>query len=94
VEFPSLLERGVLLNRYKRFFADVRLDDGSLVTAHCPNPGAMLGLKTPGMPVWLSRSSDPKRKLATTLELVDNGSGLVGVNTMQPPLQNTAFGRR
>ena len=94
MEFPSLLERGVLLNRYKRFFADVRLDDGSLVTAHCPNPGAMLGLKTPGMPVWLSRSSDPKRKLATTLELVDNGSGLVGVNTMQPPLQNTAFGRR
>lgn len=84
MNFASPLERGTLLNRYKRFFADVRLDDGSLVTAHCPNPGAMLGLKTPGMPVWLSRSADPKRKLATTLELVDNGMGLVGVNTMNP----------
>ncbi len=84
MDFASPLERGTLLNRYKRFFADVRLDDGSHVTAHCPNPGAMLGLKDPGMPVWLSRSSDPKRKLATTLELVDNGSGLVGVNTMNP----------
>ena len=82
--FPSPLERGKLVQRYKRFFADVRLDDGQLVTAHCPNPGAMLGLKTPGMPVWLSRSADPKRKLATTLELVDNGLGLVGVNTMNP----------
>jgi sugar fermentation stimulation protein A len=84
MEFASPLEPGVLLNRYKRFFADVRLDDGTLVTAHCPNPGAMLGLKTPGMPVWLSRSADPRRKLATTLELVDNGAGLVGVNTMNP----------
>lgn len=82
--FPSPLERGTLVQRYKRFFADVRMEDGTYVTAHCPNPGAMLGLKTPGMPVWLSRSADPKRKLATTLELVDNGLGLVGVNTMNP----------
>ncbi len=84
MNFGSPLEPGVLVNRYKRFFADVRMEDGSYVTAHCPNPGAMLGLKTPGMPVWLSRSADPKRKLATTLELVDNGLGLVGVNTMNP----------
>lgn len=84
MRFASPLEPGVLVNRYKRFFADVRLDDGTHVTAHCPNPGAMLGLKTPGMPVWLSRSADLKRKLATTLELVDNGMGLVGVNTMNP----------
>ena len=84
MNFPSPLERGTLVQRYKRFFADVRLDDGTLVTAHCPNPGAMLGLKTPGMPVWLSRSADPKRKLPLTLELVEHGSGMVGVNTMNP----------
>jgi len=84
MDFPSPLQRGTLVQRYKRFFADVRLDDGTRVTAHCPNPGAMLGLKAPGMPVWLSRSADPKRKLPHTLELVDNGLGLVGVNTMNP----------
>ncbi|HYE43783.1 MAG TPA: DNA/RNA nuclease SfsA [Caulobacteraceae bacterium] len=82
--FPAPLVRGTLVSRYKRFFADVALDDGTHVTAHCPNPGAMLGLKTPGMPVWLSRSSDPKRKLAWTLELVEACGGLVGVNTMNP----------
>lgn len=82
--FASPLVRGTLVNRYKRFFADVALDEGGHVTAHCPNPGAMLGLKTPGLPVWLSRSSDPKRKLPWTLELVEACGGLVGVNTMNP----------
>jgi len=84
MDFSSPLERGVLISRYKRFFADVLLDDGRHVTAHVPNPGAMLGLKTPGMPVWLSRSADPKRKLALTLELVEAPSGVVGVNTLNP----------
>jgi sugar fermentation stimulation protein A len=81
---PQPMLRGVLVRRYKRFFADVALDDGRALTAHCPNPGAMLGMNTPGSVVWVSRSADPKRKLAHTLELVEVDGGLVGVNTLLP----------
>jgi sugar fermentation stimulation protein A len=84
MDFPQPLTRGRLVRRYKRFFADVALDDGSEVTAHCPNPGAMLGLSTPGQPCWLSVSADPKRKLAHTLELVEAGDALTVVNTLLP----------
>ncbi|WP_332772632.1 DNA/RNA nuclease SfsA [Phenylobacterium sp.] len=84
MDFTQPLARGALVSRYKRFFADVVLDDGTPVTAHCPNPGAMLGLNMPGLPVWVSKSDDPKRKLAHTLELVDVDGGLVGINTMHP----------
>lgn len=84
MQFPQPLARGVLAARYKRFFADVALDDGSEITAHCPNPGAMLGLSTPGQVCWLSRSDDPKRKLAHTLEMVEADGALVGVNTLHP----------
>lgn len=84
MDFPQPLQRGALVARYKRFFADVVLDDGREITAHCPNPGAMLGLNTPGLTCWVSRSDDPKRKLAHTLELVEVDGGLAGINTLHP----------
>ena len=85
MRFKTPLERGTLIRRYKRFLADVTLPDGTETTIHVPNPGAMLGLTEPGLPVWMSRSPDPKRKLPLTLEMVElPGVGLVGVNTMNP----------
>jgi sugar fermentation stimulation protein A len=86
---PQPLVRGRLVQRYKRFFADMVLDDGREITAHCPNPGAMLGVNLPGQGAWVSWSDDPKRKLPWTLQLVEANGGpqgnvLVGVNTMLP----------
>src|SRR5215469_6474403 len=84
MRLPQPMARGRLVTRYKRFFADVRLESGEALTAHCPNPGAMLGLNTPGLGVWLSKSDKPGRKLAWTLELVEADGGLAGVNTLNP----------
>ena len=81
---PQPMARGVIVQRYKRFFVDMVLDDGRAITAHVPNPGAMLGLKDPGLAAWVSWSGDPKRKLPWTLQLVEADGGLVGVNTMNP----------
>jgi sugar fermentation stimulation protein A len=81
---PQPMAHARLVSRYKRFFADVVMDDGTALTAHYPNPGAMLGLNTPGLGVWISKSDAPKRKLAWTLELVEDGAALAGVNTMNP----------
>ncbi|HEY7900158.1 MAG TPA: DNA/RNA nuclease SfsA, partial [Caulobacteraceae bacterium] len=81
---PQPMARGRLAARYKRFFADIVLDDGRAITAHCPNPGAMLGLNTPGLGAWVSAAAGAKRKLAWTLELVEADGDLVGVNTLHP----------
>jgi len=81
---PQPMARGVIVQRYKRFFVDLLLDDGRAITAHCPNPGAMLGVKDAGQGAWVSWSDDPKRKLPWTLQLVEADGGMVGVNTMLP----------
>ncbi len=85
MDFPLPLVRGTLLRRYKRFLADVMLEDGREVTAHCANPGAMLGLNAPGLPVWLEPSSDPKRKLRWSWRLVElPGGEFAGIDTGVP----------
>lgn len=83
LEWPQLV-RGILIKRYKRFLADVRLDNGNLVTAHCPNTGSMTGCSEPGRPVYLSLHDDAKRKLNYTWELIEMPASLVGVNTLVP----------
>lgn len=70
MDYPELYS-GVLLKRYKRFLADIRLDDGREVVAHCPNTGSMRAVNVPGSRVWLSSSTDPKRKLKWTWELIE-----------------------
>jgi sugar fermentation stimulation protein A len=84
--FPAPLVRGRLVRRYKRFLADVALETGEVITAHCANPGAMLGVAPPDAEVWLSPALNPARKLAWSWELVRIGRGLVGINTSWPNL--------
>ncbi|MDH3739915.1 MAG: DNA/RNA nuclease SfsA [Alphaproteobacteria bacterium] len=88
MQFPDPLLRGTLIKRYKRFLADVTLagdgDADSVVTAHCPNPGSMMGLSSPGSEVWLSPARNPERKLRYTWELLRFDSRLVGINTAHP----------
>jgi len=84
--YPPLYS-GILLKRFKRFFADVELATGEVVTAHCPNTGPMTGISTPGSPVQLSYSDSPTRKLPYTWEMIqvcDNDPTWVGVNTALP----------
>jgi sugar fermentation stimulation protein A len=84
--YPDLYA-GTLVKRYKRFFADIELDTGELITAHCPNTGPMTGVYLPGNRVMVSKSDNPKRKLAYTWELIevhDNEPTWVGVNTGLP----------
>jgi sugar fermentation stimulation protein A len=90
MKFPTTLVQGRLIQRYKRFLADIELEDGSVITAHCPNPGAMIGLNMPGLTCWLSYDTNPKRKLPYTWELVEVPGEkpgefvMCGLNTMHP----------
>lgn len=82
MKFASPLIPGTLIRRYQRFLADVRLDDGRVVTAHTPNTGSMLGCCYPGSRVWLRDSGSITRKYPLTWELVEAASGVaVGINT-------------
>jgi sugar fermentation stimulation protein A len=84
--YPSLIP-GILLKRYKRFFADIELTSGEIITAHCPNTGPMTGVCTPGSLVQVSKNDNPKRKLAYTWETIqvnDTQPTWVGINTGLP----------
>jgi sugar fermentation stimulation protein A len=78
------LTPGVLIRRYKRFLADVELENGKQVTAHCPNSGSMLGCDEPGSPVFLSFHDNKNRKYAYTWEMVKVNDVWVGINTQVP----------
>lgn len=85
MRFQTPLVPARLLRRYKRFLADCVLDDGREVTAHCANPGSMLGLAEPGTRIWLEPNDDPKRKLKYGWRLVDHENGhFTGVDTSLP----------
>ena len=82
MQFQSNLVSGRLVKRYKRFFADVKLSNGRIVTAHCPNTGSMLGLANHGVKVWLEPNEDPRKKLKYSWKLVDHENGhFTGVDT-------------
>lgn len=91
MNFSTPLTKGTLLKRYKRFLADVKLEDGAggrsrstVVTAHCPNTGSMTSCGSPGDTVYILHAPSPKRKLDYTWELTEVPRGYIGINTMRP----------
>jgi sugar fermentation stimulation protein A len=84
MDWPTPLTRGTLVKRYKRFLADIQLEDGSVITAHCANPGAMTGMTDPGLTAYLSTNDNPKRKLKYSLEALEVAGQMVGINTALP----------
>jgi sugar fermentation stimulation protein A len=84
LNLPGPLIKGRLILRYKRFLADIELEDGTIITAHTPNSGSMKGCSTPGSQVLLSLSDNPGRKFKYTWELIRVGQHWVGINTGYP----------
>ena len=80
MKFKVKLLQGLLISRYKRFFADIKYKNKT-ITAHCPNSGSMKGLLDLKNKVWFSKSDDPKRKLKYTLQMIEVNKKLVGINT-------------
>ena len=80
MKFTSTLIKGKLIKRYKRFFADIKVNN-QIITAHCPNTGSMLGLLDQDNEVWVTKSDNPNRKLKYTLEIIKVKKSLIGVNT-------------
>lgn len=83
MNFTTPLQAAILIRRYKRFLADIKMEDGTELTVHCPNSGSMRGCSTPGSQVLLSRSENPRRKYPYTLEMIKEGTTWVGINTMR-----------
>nr|ANO58092.1 sugar fermentation stimulation protein [uncultured Alphaproteobacteria bacterium] len=81
MKFKERLLQGTLIKRYKRFFVDIKYKN-TIITAHCPNSGSMMGLLDDGNKVWFSLSNNPKRKLKYTLEIIEVGNERVGINTL------------
>ena len=80
MEFKERLLQGTLVQRYKRFFADLKYKN-KIITAHCPNSGSMMGLLDAGNKAWFSISDNPNRKLKYTLQIINVNGELVGINT-------------
>ena len=80
MNFEKKLISGKFIKRYKRFFVDVKIGN-NILTAHCPNTGSMIGLLKKGNKVWVSKSSNPKRKLKYTLEIIEVQKSIIGINT-------------
>ena len=80
MNFENKLISGELIKRYKRFFVDVKVDK-NIITAHCPNPGSMMGLLKKNNRVWLTKTNNEKRKLKYTLQIIEENNSKVGINT-------------
>ena len=80
MDFENKLISGLFVKRYKRFFVDIKINN-QIITAHCPNTGSMFGLLKRGNKVWVSKSSNPNRKLKYTLEIIEDQKTKVGINT-------------
>ena len=80
MKFTKALIKGKFLKRYKRFFADIKVNK-EIIIAHCPNTGSMMGLLNENNDAWVLKNEDPKRKLKYTLQILKTSKNIVGINT-------------